>query len=194
MLAKIAYWVAVLAWISVPPAVVYWLMVHPFARQWRRLGRGVSFTIVIAVCVGVGYLLYRVKDQAFAVHWGFHWQLILLGVPVWLFAAWLEVLCRRHLKFHVLAGAPELAPEGTAGKLLTEGIYARTRNPRYLSFVFGMLGWSLILNYPALYAMTLASIPLLQLVVLLEERELRDRFGEPYEQYCEEVPRWWRFT
>jgi protein-S-isoprenylcysteine O-methyltransferase Ste14 len=27
-------------------------------------------------------------------------------------------------------------------------------------------------------------------LVLLEERELRDRFGAEYEEYCRQVPRW----
>ena len=32
-------------------------------------------------------------------------------------------------------------------------------------------------------------VPTLYLIVLLEERELRDRFGEEYEAYCRRVPR-----
>jgi protein-S-isoprenylcysteine O-methyltransferase Ste14 len=33
--------------------------------------------------------------------------------------------------------------------------------------------------------------PLLHLIVLLEERELPDRFGEAYVDYSRRVPRYW---
>ena len=36
----------------------------------------------------------------------------------------------------------------------------------------------------------LLSLPIVHAVVLLEERELRQRFGEAYGTYCEDVPRY----
>jgi len=48
---------------------------------------------------------------------------------------------------------------------------------------------ALVCNYLAVYLLLAASVPAFYLVVILEERELRDRFGEQYEQYCLRVPR-----
>ena len=40
-----------------------------------------------------------------------------------------------------------------------------------------------------LYAGAISALAHL-LVVTIEEPELRDRFGESYEDYCQKVPRW----
>jgi protein-S-isoprenylcysteine O-methyltransferase Ste14 len=47
----------------------------------------------------------------------------------------------------------------------------------------------MIVNYLAIYIVFIAYIPVIYLVVLLEEQELRKRFGAAYEKYCREVPR-----
>lgn len=44
-------------------------------------------------------------------------------------------------------------------------------------------------NYPAVYLAWLLWIPGVYVTVLFEERELRQRFGAEYEEYCREVPR-----
>ncbi|MDE0897720.1 MAG: hypothetical protein OSA81_01765 [Longimicrobiales bacterium] len=38
---------------------------------------------------------------------------------------------RRHLSMRILVGLPELASDGSTGKLLNEGIYARIRGAVY---------------------------------------------------------------
>ena len=48
---------------------------------------------------------------------------------------------------------------------------------------------ALFTNYLAIYVLALAIIPALYLVVVLEEKELRDRFGLEYAAYSERVPR-----
>ena len=75
------------------------------------------------------------------------------------------------------------------GRLLTEGIYARVRNPRYLAVLLGMTGFALILNYPALYLTVAACVPAGWLLIVLEERELEERFGDEYLAYKKSVPR-----
>jgi protein-S-isoprenylcysteine O-methyltransferase Ste14 len=72
---------------------------------------------------------------------------------------------------------------------MTDGVFGKSRNPRYVNIVVALLGFSLILNYPAVYLVTLGMIPGIYLVVRLEERELADRFGEEYLAYCRRVPR-----
>jgi protein-S-isoprenylcysteine O-methyltransferase Ste14 len=52
-----------------------------------------------------------------------------------------------------------------------------------------LLAIALFTNYLAVYILVIVFIPVIYGVVLLEERELRERFGQEYERYCVEVPR-----
>jgi protein-S-isoprenylcysteine O-methyltransferase Ste14 len=58
-----------------------------------------------------------------------------------------------------------------------------------VEFTLGMIGWSLFVNYVGLYVMTGLCFVLLWVIVLLEERELRERFGQAYVDYSARVPR-----
>ena len=123
-----------------------------------------------------------------AARYPFRPALVAAGLALYVAAAVIEQKCRKHLKLRILVGVPELA-EGDPGQLLTDGIYAHTRNPRYLDMMIGIIGFSLILNFHGIYWLVLATCVGLYFVVLLEERELKDRFGAPYEDYLRTVPR-----
>ena len=123
-----------------------------------------------------------------AVHWGYHWPLMAAGIVLYGIGAYGERQIRKQLKFRILVGTPELDAEAP-GELMTDGVFGRSRNPRYMNMMVAMLGWALVLNYPALYVVLALCVPGLYFIVLLEERELRGRFGEPYEEYCRRVPR-----
>ncbi len=184
----VAYYMALLVVVTVPGAILYWFLIHPFARFWRRLGAWPTFTLVAIVCLAFVAVIFRFREPLLAVRFGIRWPLVVLAAVVYAVAIWIDLERRKHLTFPILAGAPEVSSRDP-GKLLTEGIYGRVRNPRYLSFVLGIAAWTLFTNYLAMWIVLVATFPALWLVVLLEERELRQRFGEEYEEYCRRVPR-----
>jgi protein-S-isoprenylcysteine O-methyltransferase Ste14 len=96
---------------------------------------------------------------------------------------------RRQLGVRVQMGIPELDPRAEQ-RLLTEGIYARVRHPRYLEMLLALLGFALVANYLAGYVVLAASALILHAVVLLEERELAERFGPAWDAYAARVPRY----
>jgi protein-S-isoprenylcysteine O-methyltransferase Ste14 len=57
--------------------------------------------------------------------------------------------------------------------------------------MLALAGWALLANYPAGYLAALLWIPLMLLIVRLEETELYRRFGGEYHAYCERVGRFW---
>ena len=76
------------------------------------------------------------------------------------------------------------------GQLLTEGPYAIVRHPRYIEFALGSFGYAAIANYLGAWIVALLAPPLLHLVVLMEERELTQRFGDEYRESVARVPRY----
>lgn len=186
-IGAVRYWVAVALYSSLPAGILYWYLIHPLTAFWRRLGPKRTFWLVGLVFAAVVLLFASQHQRVLATSYPFNWPLAAAGLVLYAVAVALERACRRHLKFAVLAGAPQIGDD--PGRLLTEGIYSRVRNPRYLSLIFGVTGFTLILNYPALYVALVLFVPAIYGVILLEERELRDRFGTEYEEYVRRVPR-----
>jgi hypothetical protein len=183
------YVVALIAVMSYLPAIGWWYLVHPFVGFWRKLGRPLFYAIMTVSSFVVMAAIYAIREPLLAVEYGTNralWPLVALFYGA---SIYIEVRCRKHLKPKILIGVPELAPQGGEGKLITEGIYGRVRHPRYLAVALGTVAVAFFTNYLAVYVLAALVIPALYLVVLLEERELRDRFGEEYVEYCGRVPR-----
>jgi protein-S-isoprenylcysteine O-methyltransferase Ste14 len=96
---------------------------------------------------------------------------------------------RRFLTQRILVGVPEIS-SADKGRLITDGIYGRVRNPRYLELILLSFVYVAFANYSGVWLLYALTFPAIHLVVLLEERELRERFGAEYEEYCRRVPRY----
>ena len=172
-----------------PPAVIYWLIIHPFAGFWRRMGPWVTFGINIPLLLGQVVVLWRIRDALIGTDMGFQSWMLIPSIGLYMASIGVEIRCRKYLKFKVLVGMPEVAPDLIESKLLDQGIYGRIRHPRYLGIILGVTGWALFSNYTGAVLVALGTIPALYLVTLFEERELLERFGEDYREYRERVPR-----
>ena len=103
--------------------------------------------------------------------------------------------------FLFLLSARELSREGgtttflkKAKKLVRKGVYRYTRNPIYLAVGLISLGESSLFCSPVLFAYTLCLMGGLHIwVVLFEEPSLRKSYGQEFEDYSREVPRWVAF-
>ena len=141
------YVLAILVIASFPPSLLLWLAIHPFAAFWRQVGAVWTYVILGFPVVGymVGVWLFRktllVLDLGTNV-----FTMILAGI-----AFGTAVLLKRsvvtQLRFAALSGIPELSKEKYPGKLLTEGIYSRVRNPRYIEALLWVLAYALFANY-----------------------------------------------
>lgn len=189
MLDGLRYGLALLLVILLPPTYAFWLVVHPFIGFWRRLGPAATYaTIGIAYALAV-VALYCVRAPLLAVEFGTQPVLLVLGLACLVASVPLRLALRRRLSVGALVGLPELAPARHPQSLITDGVYARIRHPRYVEGTIGMIGCALVANYLAPYLIVAASIPVIYAIVRVEERELRDRFGAEYEAYCRRVPR-----
>lgn len=183
------YWLTLVMVVSLPPALLLWLVIHPFVGFWRRVGPFGTYAFVLTL-FGLGILgMIRIREPLLAVDFGTRWPLVALGALLLGFASWLRLRIHRHFPTRILAGLPEVAPDRYPQDLVTEGPFAVVRHPRYVQFLIALLGWSLFANHLALYAVLALWIPGIWLIAVLEERELRERFGAEYDAYCRRVPR-----
>ena len=184
------YVLAIIVVVSLPPALIYWFIVHPFVRQWRKLGPAWTIGIVSAVLLVLMMVLWIYRATLLGSDLGTNVPLVIGGSVVSVSAWWIGFVRQKYLTLRTLVGVPELEARPGPGKLLTHGIYARMRNPRYMEVFLGILGFAMISNYVGAYLTVLLSVPTIQAIVLMEERELRQRFGQEYANYCRRVPRW----
>ena len=179
-----------LLWLVTLPVLIFWLALHPFVAFWRRMGLGATYVILLVACVTVSVVLFRFRGALLAVEYGAKPPLWVLAALSYGTAVFIEVRCRRHLTIGTLVGVPELRGSSQEDRLLTEGIYGTVRHPRYLGVVFGYIASALFANYLFLYAAFPVLLITLHLVVVLEEAELEERFGERYRAYRTAVPRY----
>jgi protein-S-isoprenylcysteine O-methyltransferase Ste14 len=183
------YYLALVCTLMLPLGLLIWIIVHPFIKFWRRVGLLWTYVMIAAVaCPGVAGL-FLMRRTLMAVDFGANWLLLVLGLLCVALAVRLRVSLHRHFSNKQLFGLPELAPDRYPQQLVTEGLHARVRHPRYLQFLLTAAGFALMANYLALYLMVAACLPVLWLIVILEEKELRARFGPAYDHYCRQVPR-----
>jgi protein-S-isoprenylcysteine O-methyltransferase Ste14 len=192
---SLRYWVALSYTLLVPPGILVWLLVHPFVHLWRRIGPAWTVVLLGAATLAGATGLFAIRRTLLAVQFGTCWPLFAAGIAVLLVAVRLRILLHRHFSNRQLLGFPELAPDRYPQRLVTEGLHGRVRHPRYLQFLLVAASSALIANYLALYLLLALLMPAICLVVILEEKELRERFGPAYEEYSRRVPRFiphWR--
>lgn len=82
-------------------------------------------------------------------------------------------------------------PRGSAGALVTTGVYRFTRNPIYLGFLFMVIGLPLSANtYWGFIISPLFIIAINKLVIEREENYLEKKFGKAYADYKSRARRW----
>ena len=180
---------ALLTIVMVPTFLVMCYVVHPFSRFWRRLGPVGTYTFLIALMLPIMGLIYSLRDPIMRVHYGVRWPLVIIAIQIFGISMLMGIIRMRDLKPSIMFGLPEISQGDRPGMLLTKGLYGKIRHPRYVEVWLGVVAIALFTNYLAMYILVIVLIPLTYGVVLLEEKELHERFGEEYEKYCRTVPR-----
>lgn len=102
------------------------------------------------------------------------------------FRLWLETV-----RLFAAIGRGTLAPWDPTRRLVVRGPYLRVRNPMISAVAFVLLGEAIVLGSPAILVWFGAFALLNAIFIpLAEEPGLVRRFGEDYEEYRRNVPRW----
>lgn len=186
---SVRYFIALFLVISLPPLFLYWLLVHPFVNFWRGQGIGVTYGCLLTVITAGMVGLFSIRHFLLSIEYGTSYPFVALGLVLLGLSGTMRFMIQNKLTTKVLLGLPEVAPDRFPRELMTDGLYARMRHPRYVQLLIALAGYALIANYLAAYLMVALWVPAVYIIVLLEEEELRDHFGEDYIEYCRRVPR-----
>jgi protein-S-isoprenylcysteine O-methyltransferase Ste14 len=166
----------------------FWLVFHPAIRHWRRFGNR-SFWVALPIWLGFGVGLILTRHWIFARRLERNALTWSVGGGLFFAASWLEGQTRRTLGLRRLVGLPELYPEHPSRGIARTGVYARIRHPRYLFYMLALFSLALLTGATAIFLLAILNILMYQVLAPLEERELLNQYGLPYEVYRQSVPR-----
>jgi protein-S-isoprenylcysteine O-methyltransferase Ste14 len=176
-------WIAGCIYATIP---LFWLAIHPRIRHWRshRSPYRVLLPLWMAMWVAAGALTFPWRHLRL-------YTTTLAWIPAAaLFACGIYLYRRSGQGFSgaQLSGHAELHPHRFEQRLVTSGIRARTRHPVYLGHLCELLAWSLGSGMAVLYGLTGFALLSGALMIVIEERELEQRFGDDYRAYRRRVP------
>jgi protein-S-isoprenylcysteine O-methyltransferase Ste14 len=110
-------------------------------------------------------------------------------------AAWLLLtagfLLRVWAAFHFYQRQMKVISLSPQKTLITSGPYRFSRNPLYLGGnVFIFFGAALLVGTPSGLVITVVHLPLVEIMIRREERQLEQNFGEEWLRYRKRVRRW----
>ena len=178
-------WLAALVLFLQLPIPLFWFVLHPQVKFWRRNQKaGYSMGLLLA-WVPVTICLVYFRDELFRRDWPGSWA-IAAGTAMLVFEGLIFWRVTRDLGTSRLIGRTELSGKG---EVADRGIYGRIRHPRYLGSFIAILGACLLAGTRVMWIVAGAWGLLTLAAIALEERELHARFGVVYEEYCRRVPR-----
>ena len=110
---------------------------------------------------------------------------------------WTPVMAWGYLQYRLAGdyriaragGAPGMS-QGQPERLVTSGVYARTRNPMYLGHLVFLAGLTLVTRSPGALAVAAGHVHWFDERARTDHERLVGIFGEPYVRYAARVPRW----
>jgi protein-S-isoprenylcysteine O-methyltransferase Ste14 len=185
----IRYFLALILVISLPPLFLYWLLIHPLINFWRAKGVGLTYTVILTL-IAIGMIgLFSIRHELLVIDFGTSYPLLIVGILCLVLSGAMRFAIQKHLTVKTLLGLPEIAPDRYPRTLVTTGVYARVRHPRYVQLLIALMGYALIANHLASYIVVALWLPGIHVIVSLEEKELRAHFGQVYDDYRRKVPR-----
>jgi len=141
---------------------------------------------IVILCVALAYL-GTIVDWLLGIPRFSSLLTIILGVLLLSLGFLLRLWAVVHFynrKMRVISLEPQ-------GSLVTTGPYRYSRNPLYLGAnVFCFFGAGLLFGSPTALIMTALHLPLMNLWIKREERQLEQKFGNPFRTYKNRVRRW----
>jgi protein-S-isoprenylcysteine O-methyltransferase Ste14 len=178
-------WIAAIVLFLQLPIPLYWFVMHPQVDYWRKHQKAGYITGLLFSWLPVTTLLVIFHRRLFRATRPELWE-IAVGFVLIIFEVWIFWRVKKDLGTPRLVGQTELSG---GGEIVHRGIYSRLRHPRYVGSFLAILGACFLAGARAMWIVAAIWLVLIRIAILLEERELRNRFGVSYAEYCLRVPR-----
>jgi protein-S-isoprenylcysteine O-methyltransferase Ste14 len=178
-------WIAAVVLFLQLPIPLYWFVVHPLVKFWRRHPKAAYITGLLFSWPPVTAAVIVYRREFFRADWA-PAGATAAGLALIIFEGWIFWRVHRDLGTSRLVGRTELSG---SGEVAYRGIYAHIRHPRYTGSFLAILGACLLAGTRAMWVVAGMWLALTLVAISFEERELRARFGAAYEEYCRRVPR-----
>jgi protein-S-isoprenylcysteine O-methyltransferase Ste14 len=178
-------WLAAVVLFLQLPIPLYWFVVHPQIRFWRRHQKTAYAAGLLCSWLPVTIAIAVFRRSLFRSSWPSPAALA-AGVTLIILEVWIFWRVDRDLGTARLVGKTELSG---AGEMERGGIYSWVRHPRYTASLLAILGASIVAGTWTMWLTAATWLLLMAVVIALEEREMRTRFGAAYQDYCRTVPR-----
>ena len=132
---------------------------------WRGQGIGVTYGCLLAVITAGMVGLFSIRHFLLSIEYGTSYPLVAFGLVLLGLSGTMRFMIRNKLTIKVLLGLPEVAPDRFPRELITDGLYARMRHPRYVQLLIALIGYALIANYLAAYLTVALWVPAIYVIV-----------------------------
>jgi protein-S-isoprenylcysteine O-methyltransferase Ste14 len=171
-----------------PVIPLFWIPVHFATGIFRRLGRATYFLAAV-VWVPVASLVFL--NRGFFLLYTVEFPVIVsgLGLVALIAGSLLHIWTGALLSPRSLIGIPEII-DANESRLIDTGPFSVVRHPTYLAHTLMFAGVYFFSGITSVGVLTLVDLIVVNAVIMpLEEKELVQRFGKPYEEYMGRVPR-----
>jgi protein-S-isoprenylcysteine O-methyltransferase Ste14 len=167
------------------PVPVYWFILHPFAEFWRTRIRAAFYIAGLGAWIASGIFVFLFRHDLVAPG-GPSIPIASLGITLIVVNGIVLYRATRDLGHMKLVGHAELSGKTD---LVTTGLYRHIRHPRYAGMIVAIAGACIVAGTRWAFTVSTIWLVLVIVVIFLEEREMRTRFGTAYRDYCRAVPR-----
>ncbi len=170
------------------PGPIFWMIIHPAIRFWRRFGIR-SYWVALPVWTVNAAVLLLLRERIFAERIPRNALTWVAGAVLVVLAIWIDRQVGRQFSFRRLVGIPEMEPGRNARGIVRSGIYGRLRHPRYTACMMTFWGLALLTGATGIFLLAILTVVMYLMVTPIEERELRNEYGSEYDSYAHAVPR-----
>ena len=155
------------------------------APWWHRHIFNMFRTLILAVCVV--RIFMDIDGWLGVFEWLYRWPVLAAGMLMLLGSFAVVNYLQAYMHEDWRSG---IDPRQDRRKLLTDGPFARSRNPLFMAVIAGQLGFFLAL--PSVFSLVclVAGVLVITRQAREEEKALAEKFGDEYERYRVRVPRW----